>query len=389
MSDNKNPANEEDFATLFEQSMTEIVDFKPGQMVESTIVSITDSRVFLGLGGKSEGQLDIAEVTDDDGNPTVSVGDTIRAYFASRDRGELMFTTRIRGGNAGSAALENAFANGIPVEGNVTKEVKGGFQIDVGGTRAFCPFSQMGTSRIEDPSDVVGKTFTFKIIEYGENGRNILVSNRAIIEAERAEKIADLKTEINVGSKVKGTVVKLQKFGAFVDIGGFEALLPISEISRSRVDKVSDVLKPGQEIEAEVISADWDRERISLSMKVLQADPWDDAAKRYPEGSVHTGTVARITKFGAFVTLEPGLDGLLHVSEFNTDSREVPEEDIPKEGREIRVMIGKVDTRQQRISLRAGDAAREAEERQEYMGSAEDEDTYNPFAKLLKDRKNQ
>jgi small subunit ribosomal protein S1 len=307
--------NEDDFAALYENSFSDFESMEPGQSIETEIVSIAGDCIFLQLSGKSEGQLDTAELTDKDGNITVKEGDRIKVYFLSSQNGEMRFTTRISGDKAGKAVLENAFRNGIPVEGVVEKEIKGGYEIKIGDTRAFCPFSQMGLRRSEEPESYVRKHLTFKISEYGEDGRNILVSNRAILEEEQKNKIEDLKKTMKENMVVKGTITKIQDFGAFVDIGGVQALLPVSEISRSRVEDISKVLSEGQEIEASIIKLDWPKERITLSMKALQSDPWDHAQSKYKRGSKHMGKVARVTNFGAFVSLEPGLDGLIHISE--------------------------------------------------------------------------
>ncbi|MCK5199456.1 MAG: S1 RNA-binding domain-containing protein, partial [Spirochaetales bacterium] len=274
---------------------------EPGQLIEAEIVSISGDCIFLQLSGKSEGQLDAAEMTDKDGNLTVNEGDTIKAYFLSSQNGEMHFTTKISGDKAGKAVLENAFESGIPIEGTVEKEIKGGFEIKIGDSRAFCPYSQIGQKRVENTEAYIGQHLTFKILEYSENGRNILVSNRAILKEEQKTQIEILKKTLHENMNVKGTVKSLQDFGAFVEISGVQTLLPISEISRSRVDDIHQSLSVGQEIEAAVIKLDWKNERITLSMKKLLSDPWDEAHTKYKSGSKHTGEVVRITNFGAFV----------------------------------------------------------------------------------------
>ena len=324
--------NEENFEALFEESYTKKDALEPGQQIETEIVSISGESIFLQLGGKSEGVLDSAEMTDKDGNITVEEGETITVFFLEAKNGEMRFTTRISGNKAGQAVLENAFKNGIPVEGVVEKEIKGGFEVKIGEARAFCPFSQMGAKRVENAADYIGKHLTFRILEHGENGRNILVSNRAILEEERKKQVEELKKILTLNSVVKGKIKQLQKFGAFVDLEGIQALLPISEISRERVEDISAVLTVGQEVEAKIIKLDWDSERISLSMKALLADPWDTARDKYKPGSEHKGTVVRIADFGAFVNLEPGLDGLIHVSELKGESRDNNPADLVKKG---------------------------------------------------------
>jgi small subunit ribosomal protein S1 len=377
--------NEDDFAALYENSFSDFESMEPGQSIETEIVSIAGDCIFLQLSGKSEGQLDTAELTDKDGNITVKEGDRIKVYFLSSQNGEMRFTTRISGDKAGKAVLENAFRNGIPVEGVVEKEIKGGYEIKIGDTRAFCPFSQMGLRRSEEPESYVRKHLTFKISEYGEDGRNILVSNRAILEEEQKNKIEDLKKTMKENMVVKGTITKIQDFGAFVDIGGVQALLPVSEISRSRVEDISKVLSEGQEIEASIIKLDWPKERITLSMKALQSDPWDHAQSKYKRGSKHMGKVARVTNFGAFVSLEPGLDGLIHISELEGDSRDRNAGDTIKTGASLTVLINSIDVEKRRISLKPVSSIQQDEDNKKYLEP--ESEVHNPFAALLKDKK--
>jgi len=376
--------NEDDFATLFEQSYIEESSMEPGQSIETTIVSISGDSIFLQLSGKSEGLLDIAEMTDKDGNLTVKEGDKIKVFFLSSKNGEMIFTTKISGDKAGKAVLENAFKSKIPVEGIVEKEIKGGFEIKIGDTRAFCPYSQMGQKRVEDSKIYIGKHLTFKILEHSENGRNILVSNRIIFEEERKKQIEILKKTLHEKMVITGTVKQVQDFGAFVDIDGVQALLPISEISRSRVDDIKKELSVGQEIKASIIKLDWKTERITLSLKALLSDPWDNAKTKYPNGSKHKGKVVRLTDFGAFVTLEPGLDGLIHISDLKGDSRDDNPADVLKRGQSLTVQINNIDVDKKRISLKQVSSFQEDATLKKYLEP--ETDTYNPFAELLKDK---
>lgn len=343
--------NTENFADMLDKSMSDFSTLKPGEQRELTIVSVTDDCIFLDLGGKSEGILDASELRDKEGNLSVKTGDRIKAFFLNAHNGEFKFTTKISGEKGGDSLLEEAFRQGIPVEGVVDSEIKGGFQIKIGASRAFCPYSQMGIKRVEDASQYVGRTLTFRIQEYKENGRNILVSNRVIIEAEQVAHKEELKKKLSVGQKVKATVKSIQKFGAFVEINGLQALLPISEISRKRIEDVSEVLKTGMEIEATILNLDWDRDRISVSMKALEADPWDDAGTKYEPGSKHTGTVVRLTNFGAFVSLESGVDGLLHISELDGEKRVNHPREVLKLSQTLEVTIKSVDPAARKISL--------------------------------------
>lgn len=376
--------NPNSFANLFEKSFTKMDKLQPGQMVETQIVSISKDCIFLQLSGKSEGVLDRAEMTDKDGKLTVKEGDTIKAFFVDAKNGEMNFTTRISGEKAGSAMLENAYKNKIPVEGTVEKEIKGGYEIKLGDTRAFCPFSQMGLKRTEDAAACVGKKLTFRIQEYKEHGRNILVSNRAIAEEARAEQVEELKKTLKENTVVKGTIKSIQDFGAFIDLDGVQALLPISEIGRNRVEDIRAVLTVGQEIEASIIKIDWKTERITLSMKALLSDPWEKALEKYPKNSKHSGKIVRITDFGAFVSLENGIDGLVHISELRGEGKFGNSEVTVKMGQTLSVQVLDIDVAKKRISLKQASSAEEDETSKKYMKGDASGDTYNPFAALLK-----
>ena len=375
------------FAAMFENSLSKMEKLQPGQMVETQIVSISKDCVFLQLSGKSEGVLDRAELTDKDGKLTAKEGDTIKAYFLNAKNGEMRFTTRISGDKAGSAMLENAYANKIPVEGVVEKEIKGGYEVKIGDSRAFCPFSQMGLKRTDTAETVVGKHLTFKIQEYKEGGRKIVVSNRVIEEEARQGQLEELKKTLHEKDVIKGTIKSIQDFGAFVDLGGAQALLPVSEISRSRVEDIRSALTVGQEIEAEIIKIDWKTERITLSMKSLLSDPWATAREKYPKDSKHSGKVVRLTDFGAFVSLESGIDGLLHISELRGEDQYGNPKVTVKMGQTVEVQIIDVDVAKKRISLKQASSNEDDETSKKYLNDGASGDTYNPFAALLNKKK--
>ena len=348
----------EDFAAMLEQSLVNRQKLEPGQMVEAKVVKISDEWVFLDLGGKGEGYVDKKEVVDPAGAVTVHEGGILRAYYLSTKNNELLFTTKIGSGAAARNQLEDAWRSGVPVEGTVAKEVKGGFEVRIGTARAFCPFSQTGLRRGEDQAGYVGRTITFKIIEYGENGRNVVVSRRPILMEEQREKKAALRAALQEGMRVRGKVVSLQKFGAFVDIGGIEGLLPISEVAWSRTEKISDALHPGQEIEVIIKKLDWDQERFSFSLKDILPDPWDDVVNKLPVGSFHTGTVSRLAPFGAFVTLAEGIDGLLHISKLGGGKRISHPREVLKEGQSVEVLVEAVDRTNRKLSLALAEVSR-------------------------------
>lgn len=353
---------EENFADMLEQSLAGIQPLAPGQQVEATVLQIGDQWIFLDVGQKGEGVLDRRELADEEGQLNVAQGDRIKVFFLSRAGGELRFTTRLASGSAGAAQIEEAWRSGIPVDGRLEKEVKGGFEVRLaGGVRAFCPFSQLGLRRDDSSETAIGENRSFKVIQFGEQGRNVVVSHRAILEEERARQRETLRETLQEGMVVKGTVTSLRDFGAFIDIGGLEGLLPISEISYGRVENIEDVLHVGQELELAIKKLDWQADRFSFSLRDTQADPWSKVGTLYMEGSTHTGTVARLANFGAFVTLEEGVDGLIHISKLGGGRRINHPREVLEVGQQLLVTIEQVDREQRRISLApAADGAESA-----------------------------
>lgn len=342
----------EDFAAMLEQSLSGGSKLEIGQKTEATVLQIGKDWVFLDVGQKGEGVLDVRELQNDDGEISVEVGDTISAFFMSRKGGELRFTTRIGGGSSGTAQLEEAWRSGIPVDGRVEKEIKGGYEIMLpGNVRAFCPYSQIGLRRQDNPEELIGQSFPVKISQFSEQGRNIVVSRRELLEQERAAKREELKKTLKEGERVSGEVTSLQSFGAFIDIGGLEGLLPISEVAYSRVEDLSEVLTVGQQLELVVKKIDWANDKFSFSLRDTLADPWGTVEQNFPIGSQHTGKVARLAPFGAFVSLEEGIDGLVHISKLGEGKRIGHPREVLKEGQEMAVTVEKIDLDQRRISL--------------------------------------
>ena len=353
---------EDNFARLLDDEFVDPGWLEPGQKVEAVIVKISGEWIFIDIGGKSEGYLAASEMLDENGDLTVKEGDTIEAFFLSERRSEYLFTTKIAGGAAAKAHLEAAYRSGIPVEGFVEKEIKGGFQVTIAGTvRGFCPFSQMGFARDRGDEETVGSHLPFKITEYGEQGRNVILSHRAVLEEERMKEREAFKESLHEGSIVRGTIVSLRQFGAFVGVGPIEGLIPVSEIGWGRVDDINQVLSVGQEVDVVAMKLDWDRERFSFSIKETVPNPWAAIRDKYPEGSIHGGYVARLAKFGAFVTLEPGVDGLIHISNLGMGKRINHPREVLSEGQAIEVRIGDADAEKRRLSLFWAGAEREAE----------------------------
>lgn len=363
--ENNDTAGEESFADLLAKSFVEAGRLEPGQKVEATVLKITSDWVFVDIGQKGEGVVDKKELLDADGQLKVAEGDRIPVYFLSSRGGEMRFTARV-GGDAGLGQLEEAWRGGIPVEGAVEKEVKGGFEVKVAGRRAFCPYSQIAL-RGGSPEEFVGRHLSFRIAQYGEGGRNIVLSRRALLEEERARQKEALKGTLMEGQTVRGTVTRIQDFGAFIDIGGVEGLLPVSEVGWGRVEDIRDRLREGQEVEVVLKAIDWERERFTFSLRETLADPWAEAARKYPEGSCHRGKVSRLAPFGAFVTLEEGVDGLLHISKLGAGRRLSHPREAVKEGEVLEVKIEQVDRENRRISLSLAEISRAQEEEEKTL----------------------
>jgi small subunit ribosomal protein S1 len=358
------------FEDLFKaQEKKKIKNLAPGQKIRATIVGIGPETTFLDVGGKSEGVLNSSELRNSDGNISKQVGDQLDVYFLRSKTSEQLFTTSI-GSGGGSAHLEEAWRGAIPVDGVVKAEIKGGFEITLAGSvRAFCPYSQMGLRRVENAAEeYLNCQMKFLITRF--EGRNIVVSARAIQERERAERREELVASLREGQTVEGVVSSVRDFGAFVDIGGVDGLIPISEIGWSRVERVAEYFTVGQKVQAVIKKLDWDNDRISLSYKETQADPWQSVAEKFPEGSTHSGTVARLAQFGAFVTLAPGIDGLIHISKLGAGRRLNHPREVLEEGQTLEVTIDKIDLAERRISLLPADyvsaESKEEEERAEF-----------------------
>jgi small subunit ribosomal protein S1 len=310
---------EEDFAALFEASL-KAKRFEKGQTIEGIVVSIRPEVAFVDVGGKGEASIDIEELKDSDGNLEVAVGDRIQAVVVSTSGG-LTLSRKLARGAATARQLEDAYQSGLPVEGKVERAVKGGFEVTIARQRAFCPFSQIDTLRTE-PAVHEGQVYEFRIIEFKNGGRDLVVSRRVLLEAQQRAVADAVRKSVVAGAVMNGRVASVRDFGAFIDLGGgVQGLLHVSEMGWSRVEDLSQVLKAGDEITVKVLRVDDDRQKISLGVKQLSEDPWSRVAATYEVGQVHTGRVTRVTDFGAFVELEPGIDALAHASTFAPTGR--------------------------------------------------------------------
>jgi len=354
---------EESFAAMFAASQSKSGRLKPGEQTQAKVLHVSGDWIFLDIGQKGEGVLERRELADAEGNLVVAPGDIITAWFTGGERGELRFTTKIGGvGAADRSLIEDAWRAGIPVEGSVEKEVKGGFEVKIGSNRAFAPYSQMSLRRITDSASFIGKKLKFMILEYAEGGRNLIVSHRAILEEEAAREKELLKESLHPGMTVNATVTSIQKFGAFVRAGAVEGLLPVSEISWTKVKDVADVLAVGDEIAVVIKNIDWENDKISFSLKDTLPDPWDTLVESFPVGSVHSGKVSRLAQFGAFVTLTDGVDGLLHISKIGKGKRINHPREVLKDGETVEVIVEGVDRESRRISLAMAETVRAAAE---------------------------
>jgi small subunit ribosomal protein S1 len=343
---------QESFAELLEKSSTRKTRLFPGQRVKAKVVGVTSELIYIDLGGKSEGVIDINEFRDENGAVTVKDGDVIEASFVSVVDGAMKMSTLVHGHSTMKLGkLREAFENGAPVSGEVRREIKGGFEVNIDGVRCFCPFSQIDLKRGREGGIYVGSTFDFKILEFKENGRTIVLSRRAILQEEKTAIVNKLKETLQVGMEIKGVVNSLQKFGAFVDIGGIEGLIPSSELSWIKSEKAEKTLTVGQEVTAKLISIDWERNRLTLSLKAMQPDPWKNIAEKYPVGGKVSGPIVRLTNFGAFVNLEPGVDGLIHISNLGAGRRINHPKEVVETGNVIEAYVLAVDPQANKISL--------------------------------------
>jgi small subunit ribosomal protein S1 len=339
-----------------------------GDKVTGRIVGFGEAGAFVDLGGKSEGVIPLAEVTDADGERTVRIGDAVEALVVGT--GDDGIVLRVRGGGRGQAApaeLAQAHQHGLPVEGTVTAVIKGGVEVTVSGVRAFCPISQLDDRYVADAAGFVGQRLSFRITRLEEGrgkGINLVLSRRSLLEEEKAVRAAEARATLAPGKVVRGTVTSLASYGAFVDLGGIEGLLHVSQLGHARVEHPQEVLAVGQEVEVQVLDIKTDakgEERISLSRRALLRDPWLDEVSRLQPGTRRRGRVARLETFGAFVELAPGVDGLLHVSELGGGKPIRHPREAVKVGEMLDVAVKAIEPDRRRISLTLAAAADAAE----------------------------
>ena len=312
--------NEEDFAAMFEASV-KARQFNRGQTIQGTIVGFGPKVAFVNVGGKGEAEIDLAELKDAEGDVEVSVGDRIEAMVVSTSGGIVLSRKGVRNA-ATQRELEDAFRAGLAVEGKVDKAVKGGYEVRIARERAFCPLSQIDIARTVDPAIHEGRVYAFRVIEYKEGGKNVVLSRRKHLEEQQRASAAEVRKSIVPGAVLTGRVASVLDFGAFVDLGsGIQGLLHVSEMGWSRVTNPGELVAPGDQITVKVLRVDEGAQKISLGLKQLQDDPWAKAASTYEVGQRRTGRITRVAEFGAFVELEPGIEGLAHASTFAPTGR--------------------------------------------------------------------
>jgi small subunit ribosomal protein S1 len=363
----------DDFAALFAESEAGELRQRTigvGDVVRGRVIAIGQTTAFVGIGGKGEATIDLAEFRNPDtGELTLAVGDQIEATVVDDGSGAgsvILKRTVGRGGHV-PAELEQAMAHRIPVEGVVTGENKGGFDVQIGSVHAFCPTSQIDRRRGES-AQYIGQRLRFRVTKIDGGGRNVVVSRRELLEEEAAVLAEQTWERLHVGAVLQGTVTSVRDFGAFVDLGGVEGLIHVSEMGHGRVGHPSEVLKVGQVVEVQVVKVDpvpvdgppSARRQIGLSLKAMTPDPWSTAQERFTVGTMVHGIVRRLEAFGAFVEIAPGLDGLVHVSKLALDRRISHPRQVLTPGQEVDVTVLGVDSEKRRISLSMVEQARQA-----------------------------
>ena len=331
---------------------------EPGQRVRVRIVAVTADTVFVSTGSKVDGIVDRAEL-EVDGELPYKVDDYIELYVVTANAQEVKLS-KIISGSGSLAALEQAKDAGLPVEGKVTAEVKGGFAIEIMKRRAFCPSSQLEMRPVDDPKLYIGKILPFAITKLEKGGRNIVVSRRVLLEREQAENRTALLETIHEGDILEATVTRLAPFGAFVELApNVEGMIHISELSWARIAQADEAVSIGDRVRVKVLSIGKDEKnsRISLSIKQVTEDPWKEAASRLNAGDVVSGKVLRCAPFGAFIEVLPGIEGLAHISELSFEKRVLKAEDVLAAGDIVSVKIKELDVEKRRISLSVRDAA--------------------------------
>ncbi|MSR13013.1 MAG: 30S ribosomal protein S1 [Gammaproteobacteria bacterium] len=342
----------ESFAELFESSQVEI-KMRPGTIIKATVVEVTSERVVVSAGLKSEGVIDAAQFKNAKGEIEVAVGDLVDVALDSVEDG--FGETRLSRDKAKRAKawdeLEKACEAGQTVTGIISDKVKGGFTVDIATIRAFLPGSLVDVRPVRDTSYLEGKPLDFKVVKVDRKRNNVVVSRRAVVESENSAEREALFESLKEGAVTKGLVKNLTDYGAFIDLGGIDGLLHITDMAWKRVKHPSEVVNIGEEITVKVLKFDRERTRVSLGLKQLGEDPWVDISRRYPEHTRLFGTVTNIADYGCFVEIEVGVEGLVHVSEMDWTNKNVHPSKVVHLGQEVEIMVLDIDEERRRISL--------------------------------------
>ncbi|UWQ15924.1 30S ribosomal protein S1 [Aliiroseovarius sp. M344] len=342
----------EEFEALLNESF-EMDTPEEGSVVKGKVIAIEAGQAIIDVGYKMEGRVDIKEFANPGEAPEIAVGDEVEVFLRSAEnaRGEAVISREMARREEAWDRLEKAYADEERVEGAIFGRVKGGFTVDLGGAVAFLPGSQVDVRPVRDAGPLMGLKQPFQILKMDRRRGNIVVSRRAILEESRAEQRAEVIGNLTEGQAVDGVVKNITEYGAFVDLGGVDGLLHVTDMAWRRVNHPSEILTIGETIKVQVIKINKETHRISLGMKQLQDDPWDLVAGKYPLESTHTGRVTNITDYGAFVELEPGVEGLVHVSEMSWTKKNVHPGKIVSTSQEVEVMVLEIDSAKRRVSL--------------------------------------
>ena len=342
----------EEFEALLQESF-EIDTPDEGSVVKGRVIAIEAGQAIIDVGYKMEGRVDLKEFANPGEAPDINIGDEVEVYLRQVEnaRGEAVISREMARREAAWDHLEKAYADESRVEGAIFGRVKGGFTVDLGGAVAFLPGSQVDVRPVRDAGPLMGLKQPFQILKMDRRRGNIVVSRRAILEESRAEQRAEVIGKLTEGDAVDGVVKNITEYGAFVDLGGVDGLLHVTDMAWRRVNHPSEILAIGETVRVQVIKVNKETHRISLGMKQLQEDPWESVQAKFPLESVHTGRVTNITDYGAFVELEAGIEGLVHVSEMSWTKKNVHPGKIVSTSQEVQVMVLEIDPTKRRVSL--------------------------------------
>ncbi|MBU2093662.1 MAG: 30S ribosomal protein S1 [Alphaproteobacteria bacterium] len=346
-----NPSRE-DFSALLDESLGGR-DFMEGQVVHGLVVAIEKDFAIIDVGLKTEGRVSLKEFGMDEGRPALKVGDNVEVFLERVENamGEAVISREKARREEAWTRLEGVYEKNEPVMGAIVGRVKGGFTVDLGGASAFLPASQVDIRPVRDVGPLMGREQPFAILKMDRPRGNIVVSRRAILEEARAEQRTELVSQLQEGEVREGVVKNITDYGAFVDLGGIDGLLHVTDMSWKRVNHPSQVLAVGDTVKVQIVKINPDTQRISLGMKQLQSDPWDGVEAKYPVGAKFTGRITNITDYGAFVELEAGVEGLVHVSEMSWTKKNVHPGKIVSTSQEVDVVVLDVDPSKRRVSL--------------------------------------